>query len=191
MTTQSELLATIVEHLDAAGIPFMVVGSTASSFHGEPRTTMDIDLVIDPSADSLRRFVDGLPTDRFYADGNAGLEAFQRRSSFNIVDRETGWKVDLMIRRDRAFSRIEFDRRTPVPELGPSVAIATAEDTIIAKLEWAREGESERQLRDVSRILAVSGEDLDFDYLDRWVGQLDLRDVWSKARKLAEFDGEG
>jgi hypothetical protein len=163
----------------------MVVGSWASSFHGEPRTTMDVDLVVDPSAESLRRFVDSLPPDRYYADDNAALEAFRRRASFNVVDRETGWKVDLMVRRDRAFSRVEFDRRLPVPELGPNVAVATAEDTIIAKLEWAREGESERQLRDVSRILAVSGDDLDLEYLNNWIKRLDLDQVWSTARELA------
>lgn len=166
----------------------MVVGSVASSFHGEPRTTMDIDLVIDPSAESLRRFVGSLPTSRYYVDETAAIEAFHRRSSFNIIDQETGWKADLMVIRDRAFSRTEFERRLPVPELGPSVAFATAEDTIIAKLEWATAGESERQLRDVARILAVSGDDLDDDYLESWIERLELADAWSRARARASSD---
>ena len=69
-----------------------------------------------------------------------------------------------------------FERETP---------IATAEDTIIAKLEWAVAGESDRQLRDVARILAVSGASLDRDYLDHWIAQLDLEDTLQRAERLA------
>ncbi len=186
MTTQADLLAAIADRLDEAGIPYMVVGSVAGSLHGEPRTTIDIDLVVDPSADSLRQFVDSLPASDYYVDLNAATEAFERRTSFNVIEHATGWKADLMIRRDRPFSRTEFDRRIQIPLYGRQTPVATAEDTVIAKLEWAKAGESERQLRDVARILAISGATLDGIYLAHWIEALELGAQWDRARELAE-----
>ena len=185
MTTQADLLAAIADRLEGAGIPYMVVGSIAGSLHGEPRTTVDIDLVIDPSPDSLRQFLDLLPPDDYYVDLGAAMEAWERRSSFNVVEHATGWKVDLMVRRERPFSRTEFDRRIRVTLFGRETPVATAEDTVIAKLEWAKAGESERQIRDVARIIAVSGETLDSAYLAGWIDELGLADVWDEARALA------
>ena len=185
MTTQAQLLAAIGDRLDAAGIPYMVVGSVAGSFHGEPRTTVDIDIVIDPTADALHGLVASLPRAEFYVDENAVAEALARRTSFNVIDQATGGKVDLLIRRDRPFSRVEFDRRILASVFGRETPIATAEDTILAKLEWAVAGESDRQLRDVARILAVSGAALDRAYLGRWVTQLGLEESFERAEGLA------
>ncbi len=184
MTSQSELLARIAEGLARAEIPYMVVGSLASSFHAEPRTTRDIDIVIDPSPDRLRRFVSELPTDDFYADAGAALEALERRTGFNVIEVESGWKVDLMIRKDRPFSREEFGRRLAVELLGTETHVATAEDTIIAKLEWAQAGASDQQLRDVASIIVTDESKLDLDYLQRWIEALELRDSWERAQRL-------
>ena len=186
MTTQADLLAAIADRLDAAGIPHMVVGSVAGSYHGEPRTTADIDIVIDPSAQALRDLVASLPLSDYYVDENAALEAFQRRTSFNVIEHATGWKVDLLLRKDRPFSRTEFERRVPARVFGRETHVATAEDTIIAKLEWAKAGESERQLRDVAGIIAVSGENLDMQYLEQWISPLGLEEVWKRARDISE-----
>lgn len=185
MSAPGDLLAAIADRLEAAGVPYMVVGSIAGSFHGLPRTTVDVDVVIDPTAEALREFVDALPADDYYVAETAVLEAFDRRSSFNIIEQATGWKVDLLIRKDRPFSASEFERRTAVPIFGRHTPIATAEDTIIAKLEWARAGESERQLRDVAGILDVSGETIDREYIGRWVEELRLQDAWEQALELA------
>jgi hypothetical protein len=180
-----ELLASIADRLETAGIPYMVVGSIAGSFHGVPRTTVDVDIVIDPSAEALRAFIDALPPDAYYVADSAVVEAFERRSSFNIIEQATGWKVDLLIRKDRPFSAIEFERRTTASLFGRDTPLATAEDTIIAKLEWARAGESERQLRDVAGILDVSGETIDRAYIGRWIEELGLEDAWRRALELA------
>lgn len=182
--SQGDLLARMVRGLVAAGIPHMVVGSLASSFHAEPRTTQDIDIVIDPAPDNLRRFVEALPRPELYADADAAAEALARRTSFNVIEADTGWKVDLLIRRDRPFSREELDRRLSVRLLGTDTHVATAEDTIIAKLEWATEGESERQLRDVAGILTVNRDTLDHLYLDRWITRLGLNGTWERAKAL-------
>lgn len=186
MNDQGELLRRMVAMLDEASIPHMVVGSLASSFHGEPRQTRDIDIVIDPTPEALRRFVELLAPDAFYADAEAAVEALDRRTSFNIVEIHTGWKVDLIVRRDRPFSREELGRRIRVRLLDTDADIATAEDTIIAKLEWAAEGQSERQLRDVAAILETQGDRLDQEHIGRWVRALGLEDAWARAGTLAD-----
>ena len=181
--TAAELLATIVAHLDAAGIAHMLAGSMASSFHGEPRSTQDIDLVIDPDPQSLTRFVEGLDPRRFYVSD--AQTALRHRSQFNVIDTKTGWKVDLIIRKDRPFSREEFARRQTVDLLGVTAHLATAEDTILAKLEWAQAGGSERQVADVVAMLAIGGNALDDTYLDRWATELGVSDLLGQARLLA------
>lgn len=169
--TIADLLAMVVALLDRAGVPHMLAGSAASSFHGEPRATQDLDLVIDPSPEALTAFVAALDPERFYV-GDA-VRALARRDQFNVIDVTTGWKVDLIIRKGRPFSREEFARRLPVEVLGVHTAVATAEDTVLAKLERARAGGSERQQADVVSVLRVAGP-LDDAYLDRWAAELDL-----------------
>lgn len=170
--------------LEAAGIPYMVVGSFASMVHGEPRTTHDLDLVIDPTADTLDQLLATLDPDLFYVDADTARDALHRRAMFNIIDMRTAWKVDLVVRKDRPFSCEELARRTEQDLLGVAVPTATAEDTIIAKLEWARQGASERQLRDVAGILRVRGESLDRAYLEHWIGALGVTAEWERARAL-------
>jgi hypothetical protein len=180
--TLDDLVARLVEILDDVQVPYMVVGSVASSYHGEPRMTRDLDLVIDPTPDSLQALVAKLQTSGLYADPDAAASALANRSQFNAIDPASGWKVDLMIRGERPFDRAEFMRRQPVELPRTTVRMATAEDVILAKLEWALAGESERQLRDAAAILAVSGEMLDFDYLDGWAAQLGVTEVWETIK---------
>ena len=104
---------------------------------------------------------------------------------FNIIEIATGWKLDLVIRKARPFSVEEMQRRTTTKILGMDVATATAEDTIIAKLEWAKQAASDRQLEDVAGILRVRGAELDFEYIERWVTELGLAEPWQRARTAA------
>src|SRR5207249_4529045 len=154
------------------------------AFHGSPRSTQDIDLVIAPGEQQLRAFVASLPPTEYYVDLDAALEALRRQSQFNVVDFATGWKIDLIIRKARPFSREEFDRRVPVDLHGVGMFVATAEDVVIAKLEWAKLGASQRQLEDVAGILRLQ-ERLDRVYVERWVGLLGLQAQWAAARALA------
>lgn len=178
VSTQTALLCTIAEALDGADIPHMVAGSFASAVHGEPRLTRDIDLVIDPpTADHLHSFVTSLPTDRFYVGDHQ--RALAERDMFNVIDHESGWKIDLIIRRDRPFSVAEMARRRPVQIGDCVVAVASAEDTVLTKLEWATITSSERQLDDVRAIL--SHQDLDHAYLRRWAEELGLSESLENA----------
>ena len=128
----------------------MVTGSYASSAHGTPRATNDIDIVIAPSSDQLRALLLEFPEDRYYADEVDAFEALKHRSQFNIIDFVTSWKADLIVARNREFSRLEFSRRR-VHSIGDArVYLTTAEDILIAKLEWHKMGESARQLEDAT-----------------------------------------
>lgn len=178
----SSPLAAIVRELDRAGILHMLAGSFASSYHGDPRTTNDIDLVIAPTLESLEAFVRSLDPAAYYVSEEAALDAFERQGQFNVVVLESGWKVDLILRKDRAFSHSEFERREAASIDETQVFVATAEDTIVAKLEWARAGESERQLRDVAGILELRSSELDVDYIERWVEELGLGAEWTRVK---------
>jgi hypothetical protein len=168
-----EVLGSVVAALDAAGIPHMVSGSVASARHGEARATQDIDIVIDPDLSQVVDLVAVLRDAGMYVtDGRVALE---ERSQFNVIDTASGWKVDLIIRKDRPYSRAEFDRRRSVSIGGVQTAIVTAEDSILSKLEWASLGGSERQLADARSIAVAQSGDLDWAYLERWAIELDVR----------------
>ena len=186
MTTDGlrSLLTDVVGLLAKLGIPHMVVGSFASMIHGEPRTTQDLDVVIDPTGDQLEQLLQGLPSERYYVDPDVARDARKRRSMFNVIDMATAWKVDLIVRKTRPFSAEELRRRSKATIRGVIVDAATAEDTIIAKLEWSKAGSSERQLEDVAGIVRVRGADLDLAYIERWVDELELREQWDRARRL-------
>ena len=175
------LLATIVTALDAVGIPHMIVGSFASTFHGEPRTTQHLDLVIDPTEPQLEQLLAALDSERFYVDPVVALDALRRRTMFNVIEIATAWKLDLVIRKARAFSIEEMRRREAVTILGVAVKIATAEDVIVSKLEWAKASGSDRQLEDVAGIMRVGAEGLDRAYVERWVDDLELQAQWQRA----------
>ena len=178
-----DVLVRVVAALSDADVPYMIAGSIAGTFYSQPRTTHDIDIVIDPSRDALGRLLDSFAPERYYVDRDVAFEALRRRSMFNVIDLETGWKVDLVIRRARPFSVEELRRRRRDTILGVATYVATAEDTILAKLEWARQGGgSERQLRDCADIVGVQGDALDRAYIERWAAELGVLDEWAQVK---------
>lgn len=187
--TAAGSLGAIVELLDVAGIPHMLAGSFASSIHGQARTTADIDVVIEATLESLQRFLGGIDHRRFYVDESDATRAVEKGDLFNVIDTETGWKIDLVVRKERPFSVNEFRRRLPMTVLGVDVHVATAEDTVLAKLEWSGRGGSERQVRDVIDILRTQGRSLDDRYLDRWAAELNLGAELASVRQAAGHDG--
>ena len=185
--TTGDVFRRVIGALDQAEIPYMLTGSFASAFHGTPRATQDIDLVIAPTADQLRALIRALPATEYYVDEEAALSALRRRTQFNIIDLETGWKIDLIVRRDRPFSLEEFQRRSEAEIAGMRLVVATAEDLVIAKLEWAKLGKSSRQIEDAAGILRLQSPDLDFEYIESWIDRLELDNQWAAARKAADI----
>jgi hypothetical protein len=186
--TLARLLAAVVAALDDVGIPHMVAGSVASTHHGEPRSTQDIDLVIAADRTQLIALVAKFDPDRYYLSDP--IAALEERGQFNLIEPATGWKVDFILRHDRPFSHAEFSRRRPVQILGVATSIATAEDTVLAKLEWGRLGSSDR--RDVVAVLVAQSERLDLAYLRHWAGELGLdAELDAALREADEIDGRG
>lgn len=178
--TFAGLLADAIRVLDRAGVPYMVTGSLASSYYGEPRATLDVDIVIDPSPDGLSRLVDELLAGNFYVDRGVATQALADRTQFNAVASDAS-KVDFIVRKQRAFSIEEFGRRESAELLGTTGYVTSPEDLVLVKLEWAADTDSERQLRDVARIVAVH-DTLDKAYIDRWADQLGVGDAWRALR---------
>jgi predicted nucleotidyltransferase len=183
------LLSRMVALLEAAGIPYMVAGSFASNVHGTPRPTQDLDLVIDPDAPALEALLASLTADRYHVNAATARAAFASRDIFNIVDLETALRVDFIVNRQRPFSTSELGRRVRAEIDGVSVHVASAEDTIIAELEWAKKSAgSETQLRNVIAILDKRGDSLDLAYVERWVKELGVEAEWARARGAASRD---
>jgi hypothetical protein len=178
--TQEEFLELVADRLAATGIPFMVTGSVSSSYYGLPRATQDIDLVIDPTAEQLERFV-ALVAPDYYVSAEAAQDALRRRSMFNVIHFDEGYKVDLIIRKDRPFSLEEFRRRQICPLHGRSMPVASPEDVVLSKLEWNKITPSERQLNDALQVVVAQGAKLDQAYLRRWASELGV------AEKLEEL----
>ncbi len=180
-----KVLHRITSALEQAGIAYMLTGSFASAYYGAARSTQDIDFVIHASSDRLREFVEALPVGEYYADLDSALEAQQRQSLFNVIDLATGWKIDLIIRKSRAFSQEEFGRRRRVSLHDVPLFVASAEDVVISKLEWAKLAQSRRQIEDAGAILKVRKDALDHAYLEKWVGDLELKKERDDARHAA------
>jgi len=182
----AEVFRRVTAALGQAGIPYMLTGSFACAYYGVPRTSQDIDLVIEADPTQLQAFFKLLPSNEYYADLAAALTAQKQRSLFNVIDLKTGWKIDLIFRKSRRFSEEEFSRRKEVVLQGVAVSAATAEDVVLAKLEWAKLAQSERQIEDVAGILAMSGSSLDQTYLEKWIAELGLAVQWEHAKRLAK-----
>lgn len=142
--------------------------------------------MIDPTRKQLDGLVERVLTAGLYISPEAAHEAFDRRSMFNVIDASSGWKADLILKQGRPFSAVEFERRLPVEYQGRRLSVATVEDVILAKLEWASLGGSARQLEDVAALLRIQGQALDRTYLDRWVSDLGLGAHLRQAIALAD-----
>ena len=140
----------------------MLSGSTASTFHGEPRSTNDIDFVVELDLDGVDRLASELPADQYYFDADTARDAVRRQSQVNVIDHASGWKADLIVKKRRRFSEVEFGRRQRVRLGENEVWMASPEDVILAKLEWASRSGSERPLRDVRGVLEQLRSELDF-----------------------------
>ena len=185
MSDQNEFLFFIVNKLSAAEIPYMITGSFGTNFHGEPRATADIDLVVLPTTQQIQQFIESLEG-HLYVSSAAAQTAIDTESMFNVIDTKSGWKVDLIVRKSRPFSVEEFNRRETISFLGQEISILSAEDAILSKLEWGKKGESERQLRDAESVAVLQWENLDVGYLQKWARELSVVEELSRILLSAE-----
>lgn len=176
--------------LESLGVPYFIGGSLASTLYGMVRTTQDSDVVAEMRLEHLAPFVAALQ-DEFFVDDEMIVEAIRRHSSFNIIHRETMFKVDVFIPRPRPFLQAQLSRaqrQTFTFETEVSTKFASPEDTILSKLEWYRMGGevSDRQWRDILGMLKTQAGELELDYLRKWAVELKVGDLLERALREAE-----
>lgn len=165
--TADQAVVAVLDALDAAGVPYMIVGSLASNFHGIPRSTRDADFVVELPPGSLDRFDAALPP---------GL-TLDRKGSFETVTGTTRYLTELtgspfvcelFVRSDDTHDQERFLRRQRVRVLDRVAFVATAEDMIVTKLRWADAAHRSKDFDDIRNIVAVRGPELDWAYVRRW-----------------------
>jgi len=160
-------------------IPYFVTGAVASFIYGEPRLTQDIDIVADVQKKNIPGMLRFFPEGEFYLECLSVERAIRKKTQFNIIHPSSGLKIDVIIPKKSEFDRLRFKRRRSVrTSEGLEVSYSSPEDIIVSKLEFYREGRSEKHLRDIAGIIRISGDALDFDYLTVWMGKKGLRAIW-------------
>jgi len=171
---------------DRLNIRYLVAGSVASSFHGCPRATRDIDLVAEIRLDHITRLVAALGRD-FYADADMMRDAIAAQRAFNVIHFATSYKFDIFPAGDDPYTRAQFERRQKgrfaIENESVEFQVASAEDSILSKLLWYKSGGgvSEQQWRDIVGILNARGGMLDIEYLHKWAEHLGIQDLLTRA----------
>lgn len=185
--SQQELLKTVVRFLEEAGIECMLTGSLVSSLQGEPRSTHDIDFVVRIGQPDVARILSSFPPPRYYASESAIRDAIEQKGMFNLLDTTEGDKVDLWLLTDDPFDKSRFARRRVEDLLGVRIPVSSPEDTILAKLRWAKlSGGSQKHFDDALRVYEVQRGVLDIEYLEQWAHSLEVQDLWSSLQAQAE-----
>ncbi|NQT72188.1 MAG: hypothetical protein HQ553_05380 [Chloroflexi bacterium] len=185
--SQQELLKRVVQTLDDSGIQYMLTGSVVSSLQGEPRSTHDIDIIVAIEQASALDLVEAFASADYYLSQESILDAIIHRGMFNLIDVNTGDKVDFWILTDEPFDCSRFERKYTEKVMGLQIAVSSPEDTILAKLNWAKlSGGSEKQFIDALRVFEVQFEKLDLTYLGLWAQELGVEQMLDKLQDEAE-----
>lgn len=181
MKSLLDVLKDVVKRFDEAGIEYFLVGSLATMYYGRPRFTQDVDLVVRIKAKQVSQFENLFPIEEYYCPPKEVLhDEVIRRGSFNLINQSSGIKVDIVIDKETDFYASEFTRRkklTIAP--GIEVFIASPEDLILKKLDYYREGQSEKHLLDIRDILV--NIKVDEAYIKGWAERLNLKTQWEKV----------
>jgi hypothetical protein len=185
--SQQELLKQVIATLERLNIDYMVTGSIASSMQGEPRSSHDIDVVVNLPASAIPRLLKSFPPPDYYLAESAIRDAIQAGSMFNLLHVAEGEKVDFWILTEEPYDQSRFARRRREPALGSQLYVSAPEDTILMKLRWYKlAGGSEKQFTDALRVYEVQRELLDIGYLRDWATKLGIADLLERIVAYAE-----
>ncbi len=184
-----EVTLKVTSTLEKLAVPYLVGGSLASTLYGMVRSTQDSDIIAEMRLEHLQPFVSALQ-DEFYIDDEMIAESIQHNSSFNIIHRDTMFKVDVFIPRPRPFLQSQLTRaKRQIFSLETEISakFASPEDTILSKLEWYRLGGevSDRQWRDILGVLKMRAGELDLAYMQKWAKELKVEDLLDRALEEA------
>ena len=185
--SQQELLKKVIQTLNKAGIQYMLTGSVSSSLQGQPRATHDIDMVIAVEKLNAHELTEAFPSPDFYLDEKSIFEAINEQTMFNLIELQSGDKVDFWILTDEAFDKSRFSRRYIEKFIDIEMYVSSPEDTILAKLRWAKLcGGSEKQFTDALSVYEVQYGKLDIDYINLWAKELDIKSLWKRITDESE-----
>lgn len=193
MTLSEPLQVTtlLAKAFDSIGVNYLVGGSLASSIHGIPRATQDVDVVADLKLNQVKELVKQLEKD-FYIDEDMIKDAIRRRKSFNIIYLATMFKIDVFIHQPNERGQEEMSRRETytIPGTEQALQIASAEDMVLEKLRWYELGNriSDRQWKDIQGILEVKKDQLDLDYLRNNARALNLSELLDQSLEEAGYN---
>jgi hypothetical protein len=182
------LTGTFVSRLNKLEMPYVITGAVASIIYGEPRLTHDLDLVLLMKIGDMDRFVQAFPSTEFYCPPVDVLRIEirrLRRGHFNLIHHETGAKADIYLAGEDVLHRWALSKRREVDLEGERVWVAPPEYVIVRKLEYFREGGSEKHLRDIAGMLELSSDQIDFKQLEEFIHRYELETEWQKAKTLA------
>jgi len=179
---QQELLIRTARILDALKIPYMVTGSFAVNFYGIPRTTHDIDLIVQIQVADTIRLAREFPTD-FYADVQMMRQAIDQQFMFNVIDPSSGLKIDFWILKRDAYDVERFRRRRPQLVFGQTLVMPSPEDVILAKLLWYQDAPTDKHLSDARGVWEIQKDSMDLNYLRIWASKLGVTSWLEKLEK--------
>ena len=186
----SRMLRYLTDVLTSLGIRYFVTGSVATISYGEYRSTNDIDVVVDLRSEHVEAFCAAFPEPDYYLSAQAVRDAIRKRFQFNILELDTGVKVDVMILADSDFARTCLARASvwSLPG-GVEASLASPEDIILNKLLFFRAGGSDKHIRDIAGVLKIQADRIDRAYIAGWVERFGLHAEWQLAldRAAAPF----
>ncbi len=181
-----DLIQATVEALDRAAIPYAITGSVASGVHGEPVTSQDVDFVVRMTERQARQIDEELPR-RFYRNSERLLQVAREGGIANLIDGDTGLKVDLSVLSRNPFHDTVLSRRA-LADFGAeagSFYTVTPEDVILMKLQWRKKTRSQKQWDNALGVVRVKGATLDWKYLFEQARALDIHDDLTRLRDEA------
>lgn len=183
MGPPADLFHVFIGPLNRLGLPYMVTGSAASMAYGEPRLTLDVDLVLELPQSRIPDLVAAFPDDSFYCPPPEVLTAEINREShghFNIIHMQSGFKADIYPMGRDELHVWGMARRRSVELDGDTIMLAPPEYVIVRKLQYFKEGGSEKHLRDISGMLRQENAAIDLDVIQTWVDRLGLEIQWKR-----------
>lgn len=176
--SQPELLKRLIDILNANRIEYMVTGSIVSSLQGEPRSTHDIDVLVHIPLTAIPALTAAFPLPDYYISEQGIRDAVMHKSMFNLLDTKEGDKIDFWILTDDPFDVSRFRRKYASRVFGLNVNVSQPEDTILAKLRWAKlSGGSQKHFTDALRVYEVQCDRIDHDYLRDWSIRIGVKDL--------------
>ncbi len=177
------ILRLVAETCERLGLEYYVTGSLASMHYSVPRTTTDVDIVVDLPPWKAKEFCAAFPESEFYVDEQTACAAADTGDQFNILHAMKGVKADIMCFRDTPYDESRLARRQRVEIIpGLSVFIAAPEDVILKKLEFYRQGGSQKHLGDITGMFQVSGGQIELGYIERWAPRIGVTAEWDMLK---------